>query len=180
MEEGDYMANSLKGEYKKLLDRKVRIESEMPKLAYGYISRKTIRNKPYLYLQKRLSGKVVSQYIKSNEVKEITRQVAIRKKYEAELPKINARLKELEQAALILDKTISRELMLLKICAGMDSIDADQKQCSSYFASAMNAIEGIHVSEQTAKDINDWQKGNKPFLIIFEDTLKRYGIDLEV
>ena len=167
-------------EYKNLLERKVKLETELQTLVQGYISKKTIKGKTYCYLQNRVGGKLISQYLKSEEVDEITEQIARRKQYEAELPKLKARLSELEQAARLLGKNISRQLMLLKLSTGMDSLSAEQKRRSSSFAGVMNAVEGIPVSEQTAQDIAAWQNGNKPFLSIFEATLKRYGFFAEV
>ena len=174
------MAVSLVADYKKLLNRKVQIESELLNLARGYISRKTIRGKTYLYLQSRTSGTYASRYLKSEETDTVIKQIALRKQYESELPKINVRLEELEQASRLLDKGISRELMLLKITDGMDIIDSAQKERSASFATAMNAIEGIPISYQTAQDISDWKQGNKSFLTIFEVTLRRYGFVSEV
>lgn len=167
-------------EYKNLLERKVKLETELQTLVQGYISRKTIKGKRYCYLQNRVGGKLISQYLKSEEVDEVKEQIARRKQYEAELPNLKARISELEQAAGLLGRDISRQLILLKLSAGMDGLTADQKRRSSSFADAMNAVEGIPVSEQTARDIVDWQNGNKPFLSIFEATLKRYGFSAEV
>lgn len=167
-------------EYKNLLERKLELETELQTLVQGYISKKTIKGKTYYYLQNRVGGKLISQYLKSEEVDEIIERIARRKQCEAELPKLKARLSELEQAAELLGKNISRQLMLLKLSTGMDSLTAEQKRRSSSFAGAMNAVEGIPVSEQTAQDIVDWQNGDKPFLSIFEATLKRYGFSAEV
>ncbi|MEA5074220.1 MAG: hypothetical protein VB030_08605 [Eubacterium aggregans] len=167
-------------EYKNLLERKVKLETELQELVQGYISNKKIKGKTYCYLQNRVDGKLTSQYLKSEEVDVVAEQIVRRKQYEAELPKLKARLSELEQAAGLLGKKISRQLMLLKLSTGMDSLTAEQKRRSSSFAGAMNAVEGIPVSEQTAQDIVDWQNGNKPFLSIFEATLKRYGFSAEV
>lgn len=167
-------------EYKDLLDRKLELETELQSLVQGYISNKTIKGKTYCYLQNRVDGKLTSRYLKSEEVDVVTEQIARRKQYETELPRLKARLSELEQAAGLLGKNISRQLMLLKISSGMDSLTAEQKRRSASFAGAMNAVEGIPVSEQTARDIAAWQNGSKPFLSIFEATLKRYGFSAEV
>lgn len=167
-------------EYKDLLERKSKLETELQALVQGYISKKTIKGKTYCYLQNRVGGKLTSQYLKSEEVDAVTEQIARRKECEAELPRLRARLSELEQAAELLGKNISRQLMLLKLSSGMDGLTAEQKRRSSTFAGAMNAVEGIPVSEQTAQDIVAWQNGNKPFLSIFEATLKRYGFSVEV
>lgn len=174
------MDNMVLSEYKDLLERKLVLETELQSLVQGYISNKTIKGKTYCYLQNRVDGKLTSQYLKREEVDKITEQIARRKECEAELPKLKARLNELEQAAGLLGKNISRRLMLLKLSAGMDSLTAEQKRRSSSFAGAMNAVEGIPVSEQTARDIVAWQSGNKPFLSILEATLKRYGFSAEV
>lgn len=174
------MEHMVLSEYKDLLERKLELEIELQSLVQGYISNKTIKGKTYCYLQNRVDGKLTSQYLKREEVDKITEQIARRKKCEAELPKLKVRLRELEQAAGLLGKNISRQLMLLKLSAGMDSLTAEQKRRSSSFAGAMNAVEGIPVSEQTARDIVAWQSGNKPFLSIFEATLKRYGFSAEV
>jgi hypothetical protein len=174
------MAASLIKEYKKLIYRKTQIELDLPSLVHGYISKKTIRGKKYLYLQSRNSGKLTSRYLKSDEIETIAKQLALRKKYKAELPGLIIRLKELEQAAQLLDKGISRELMLLKISSGMDNLDTAQKERSSSFAIAMNAIEGVPVSEQTAQDIIDWQHGSKSFLAVFKAALRRYGLPQQV
>lgn len=167
-------------EYKDLLERKLKLETELQTLVQGYISKKTIKGKTYCYLQNRVDGKLTSQYLKSEGVDTVIEQIARRKQCEAELPKLKARLSELEQAAELLGKNISRQLMLLKLSSGMDGLTAEQKRRSSSFAGAMNAVEGISVSEQTAQDIVDWQNGNKPFLSVFETTLKRYGFSAEV
>lgn len=174
------MEHMVLAEYKDLLERKLEMETELQSLVQGYISNKTIKGKTYCYLQNRVDGKLTSRYLKSEEVDVVTEQIARRKECEAELPKLKARLSELEQAAGLLGKNISRQLMLLKLNAGMDRLTAEQKRRSSSFASAMNAVEGIPVSEQTARDIAAWQNGIKPFLSIFEETLKRYGFSAEV
>ena len=122
-----------------------------------------------------MPNKIASSYLKSRDVDNISKQIALRRQYEAELPQINLRLGELEKAAKLLGKKNVRELMLLKISIGMDSISAEQKERSISFAHCMNAIEGVPVSEQTEQDIADWKQGKKSFISIFEATLKRYG-----
>lgn len=174
------MEQMVLSEYKNLLERKLKLETELQSLVQGYISNKTIKGNTYCYLQNRVGGKLTSRYLKSEEVDAVTGQITRRKECEAELPKLKARLSELEQAAGLLGKNISRQLMLLKLSTGMDSLTAEQKRQSSSFASAMNAVEGFPVSEQTTQDIAAWQNGNKPFLSIFQATLKRYGFSAEV
>lgn len=162
-------------EYKTLLERKAAIDAALPMLPQGYISHKNINGKTYAYLQNRIAGKVVSEYLKGNDAERISEQLATRRQYESELPALCKRLGELEQAARLVGNGFDRTLMLLKSSVGMDEIDTVQKEKCVSFANAMNAIEGVPVSQQTAKDISDWQRGKKSFLSVFEATLKRYG-----
>lgn len=174
------MTNSIVTEYKNLLDTKISIESSLSLLPIGYISQKLIKGKTYCYLQTRVSGKLTSRYLKADEVASVTDQIALRKKQEAQLPQIALRLGELEQAALLIDKRLSRQLAILKLSAGMDNMDAAQKERSASFAGAMNAIEGIAISKETEQDIMQWKAGSKSFLSVFETTLRRYGFSQEV
>lgn len=162
-------------EYKALLERKTLIEAELPTLPHGYISHKTINGKVYDYLQSKVSGKTVSEYLKGNDAERIGKQLSLRKQYEAELPELNKRLGELEQAARLIGNGLDRTLLLLKSSAGMDRLDAGQKERCISFADAMNAIEGVPVSSETAAGINEWRNGRASFLSVFEATLKRYG-----
>lgn len=174
------MVNPIVKEYKTLLEQKQKLESALLALPQGYISQKTIKGKTYCYLQQRASGKLVSRYLKADEVTEVTKQITLRKRYEMELPKVLFRLGELEQAAGLVDKNISRGLLRLKISAGMDIISATQKENSFAFACAMNAIEGIPITGEAAQDIARWKDGSSSFLSVFETTLKRYGFPTEV
>ncbi len=171
---------SLVNEYKELLEQKVLIESELQRLARGYISKKKISGREYCYLQCKNDGKVTSEYLKSDDVQRITDELALRKKYEADLPVIDARLAELENAAQIIGKGTDRTLMLLKISAGMDSMGQDEKDECISFANAMNAIEGVPASEQTADELAQWQCGAKSYMAVFSATLRRYGFAVEV
>lgn len=174
------MINPIVKEYKSLLEQKQKLEFELSTLPQGYISQKNIKGKSYCYLQQRLSGKLTSRYLKADEVTVVTKQITLRKRYEAELPQITARLGELEQAAHLMDKNISRGLLRLRISAGMDGISTSQKELSFSFASAMNAIEGVPITGEAAQEIARWQDGYSTFLSAFESTLKRYGFPTEV
>ncbi|MEG0835614.1 MAG: hypothetical protein RR413_09245 [Christensenellaceae bacterium] len=167
-------------EYKELLRQKNEIEQTLPSLPAGYISRKTIKEKQYYYLQNRVDGKITSKYLKENEVDTINEQVERCRKYKAELPKIEARLKELEQAAKLIDKSIARNLTLLKLSCGMDSLSSVQKERSASFANALNAIEGVYASKTTQQNIDKWKTGNESFISIFQSTLNMYGFAAEV
>ena len=167
-------------EYKELLAAKLEIEQNLSVLPKGYISKKTIGGKQYLYLQTRNGDTVESKYIKAEEVEEITNQLSLRKEYEAELPDILIRLADIETAAELLDKALLRKLKMLKLTSGMDSISVDEKEKRISFSDAMTSIEGVPVSERVKNDLANWKKGNITFLSVFEQTLRRYGFVTEV
>ncbi len=167
-------------EYKKLLALKFEIEQKLNVLPKGYISKKTIGGKQYLYLQIRNGNTIESKYIKADEVEELTKQLSLRKEYETELPKILSRLADIETAAELLDKSLLRKLKMLKLTIGMDNISATEKEKRISFSDAMTSIEGIPVSEMVKNDLNNWKNGKITYVSIFEQTLKRYGFVTEV
>ncbi len=171
---------SLVNEYSQLLERRCKIGAYLETLPKGYISEKTINGKQYSYLQNKIDGKLTSLYLKADEVDQVHSQLAQRKQYEAELPEIDLRIGELEQAAKLIGKGVDRMLLLLKISAGMDDLAQEQKIQSISFANSMNAVEGVPVTEQTAAEISLWQNGQKSFQAVFSATLKRYGFAVEV
>jgi len=167
-------------EYKELLLQKNKIEHTLPSLPEGYISTKTIKERRYYYLQNRVDGKIVSKYLKENEVDIIKEQVELCKQYKLQLPQIEARLKELERAAKLIDRSIARNLILLKLSCGMDSLSSVQKERSASFANALNAIEGVYASKTTQQNVNKWKNGDESFISIFQFTLNMYGFTAEV
>ncbi len=171
---------SLVDEYSQLLERKQKIETDLDALAKGYISEKTINGKRYSYLQIKIGGRLTSSYLKAEDADNIRSQLALRREYETELPEIEARIQQLEQAAKLIGVGMERTLMLLKISSGMDLLAQEEKAQSLAFANSINALEGIPVSKETASDIALWQEGKKPFQTVFSATLKRYGFAVEV
>lgn len=174
------MDNAIVSEYARLLEKKARLQKGLSVLPQGYISKKNINGKTYHYLQNRVAGKMTGEYLKKDEVDRVSEQIRLRKQYEAELPKLNTRLNELEQAARLIGHGLDRQLLLLKLGAGMDQLSAEQKERCISFADAMNAIEGVPASVQTAKGLADWQDGKTAYLSVFEATLRRYGFGAEV
>lgn len=172
--------NDIIFEYKELLAEKLEIEQNLAVLPRGYISKKTIGGKQYLYLQTRNGDTVESKYIKAEEVEELTDQLSLRKEYEAELPEVLLRLSKIETAAELLDKALLRKLKILKLASGMDSISAEEKEKRISFSDAMTSIEGVPVSDRVKSDLDNWKNGNITFLSVFEQTLRRYGFVTEV
>lgn len=167
-------------EYKELLASKLEFEQKLSVLPKGYISKKTIGGKQYLYLQTRNGDTVESKYIKAEEADEITKQISLRKEYEAQLPEVILRLADIETAAELLDKALLRKLKMLKLTSGMDSISIDEKEKRISFSDAMTSIEGVPVSDKVKNDLVNWKNGNITFLSVFEQTLRRYGFVTEV
>ena len=170
------MYSSIINEYVKLLSKKEELNNSISELPKGYISNKRINGKDYKYLQSRENEKIVSYYIKAEDEQYYVEAVAKRKECETELPLINKRLKEVEQAAEILEPALSRKLMLLKMCSGMDSLSAERKKESVIFSDTMTSIEGINVGPETRKALNDWIEGRISIFTVFEEILLKYGI----
>ena len=102
-----------------------------------------------------------------------------RAQYEAEKKQIAARIEQLEQAAKLIGQGLPCRFMLMKLSSGMDELQPEQRKHCSSFASAMNAVEGVMVSAETAEEIQQWHCGEKAFQTVFENTLRRYGFPME-
>lgn len=174
------MYSALINEYVKLLSKKEELQDSLSTLPKGYISNKKINGKDYKYLQTRKNDKIVSYYVKTDEAEYYVEAVTKRKECEQELPAINKRLKEVEQAAEILNPALSRKLMLLKLCSGMDSLSVERKRECFSFSDTMTSIEGVAVGTEVRKALNEWVDGKASILSIFEATLLNYGIDKEI
>ena len=147
----------------------------MRSLPKGYISKKTIRGNVQRYLQRREGSRLVGTYIRNDEAEAVQKKIERRKEIAMALPDIDAQLEALEQTAKLIGNDLFCRLMLYKLSAGMDELDADEKEKCASFGVAMNAIEGVSVSRETWKDIDAWKRGDLPFISVFESTLKRYG-----
>ena len=166
-------------EYCNLVSKKHAIETELTELPVGYISRKTIKNNIQYYLQRRVGTRVVGTYLRNDDVQKIADGIARRKECTEELDAIHTRIVQLEQAAELIDKNLYRQLTLYKLSYGMDTLTKQQKTVCVSFGSAMNAIEGVPMSTETDSEIEKWKNGDKSFMAVFEDTLRRYGFPVE-
>ena len=174
------MKNSVTQEYRDLISKKLFLEREVANLPIGYISKKTIKGRFQFYLQRREGNKVTSTYIKAEDVDRVSEGIDKRKRLLEELSLLDDRLKQLEQAAILIDRDLYCQLLLYKLSYRMDDLDTPERQVCSSFGSAMNAIEGVAISAETHNEIEKWKRGDKPFLTVFEDTLRRYGFPVEV
>lgn len=169
------MADLIINEYTTLTSRMALIEAALPKLTKGYISYKSIGNGRYPYLQKREGDKVTSQFLSNYEADMLKVDINLRKEYEAELVSIRQRTKELEQAAKLISKELYRQLLMIKLCSGMDELSSEGKTDCASFAVAMNAVEGVPASDDTAAYMKAWQNGEMAFSAVFASVMKKYG-----
>ncbi len=172
------MQNIIK-EYVELLKRKSEFSRVLSQFPKGYISEKKIGNKVYYYLQYRENGKIESRYIKPEEFDSTRRLTEARKNAEKYLPEIEKRLNEMEKAARLFGASVSRQLCMLKLCVGMDSIEKEKRESCISFSDAMTSIEGVPVSDALKTDLNSWKDGDVSFFDVYEQTLRRYGIEAE-
>ena len=86
----------------------------------------------------------------------------------------------MEQAAKLIGKNLYCKFMMMKLSVGMDDLDVEQRKLCSSFGAAMNAVEGVMISEETAAEIRQWHRNEKSFQTVYENTLLRYGFPLEV
>ena len=171
---------SVAKEYRALIDRKQMLEEKLSSLPVGYISKKVIKGKTQHYLQRREGNKIVSSYVHGEQLEDVSDALERRKTIIEELTDISKRLRQLEQAAELIDQNLFCNLMMYKLSSGMDSLSAEEKEVCSSFGHAMNAIEGVAVSKETGEEIEAWKNGKQSFLTVFENTLRRYGFPVEV
>ncbi len=173
------MRISIEAQYKKTLSRRSDIERELYGLPFGYISTKVIHGKTQHYLQKRVGKRVIGKYIPDDEVVSVKRGLSRRVELGEELLAVNARISELEAAAKLIDVKVYNKLLLLKACMPMEHLTAEERKKASSFAGAMNAVEGVHATQETQSAVEDWIAGEVSFLSVYENTLKKYGFPVE-
>ncbi len=174
------MAHSVAKEYKALIGKKVALENEIRALPVGYISQKNIKGKTQYYLQHRAGGRIVGTYIKASDAPAVRRGIDERKAKLLQIQEINERLAKLEEAAKIIGNDLYCQLSVYKLSGGMDTLELSQKEKCASFGTTMNAIEGIAMSEATAVRVEEWKKGSRTYLSVFEETLRHYGFPTEV
>ena len=67
------------------------------------------------------------------------------------------------------------KLLRIKLSGGMDSLSREERERAVSFGIALNAVEGVAATEQSASDIAAWCSGSISYLTAFETILKRYG-----
>lgn len=167
----------LYNEYKRLLSEKTAEAKNLSKLAEGYISEKNISNKKYYYLQKRIGGKLKSEYIKVDALESIRRQLAKRTSLAAKIAELDDRLSKIEAASSILSETLHHRILLLKRSTEMDMLAPNSRKRALGFADAMTALEGLPVSKDTRNSLEQWSEGRQSFLDGYIQTLAKYHMN---
>lgn len=173
------MKQSIKKEYTNLIKKKHSLKNELLVLPNGYISVKNINGNTQYYLQRREKDKIVSLYIKKDDLSKVESGIKRRKEICLEIQKINSRLKAIEDASKILDYNLYAQLIFAKMSFGVDELDYEEKSKCISFGYAMNGVEGVYISEEAQKELDEWKEGKRSFKSIFDDLLKRYGFPTE-
>jgi hypothetical protein len=163
-------------EYASLLQDKTTCRNKLALLRDGYISMKTISGKKYAYLQYRIDGKLLSEYVKDESLREIRGELDRRAEILGILREIDGRLDKIEAAAGILDSSLRRKLITLRRCAAMEELPAYARAKSLAFGSAMTTLEGIPVSEETEKNLSRWANGDLSFRESYLTALRAYNL----
>lgn len=169
------MYDALLKEYRTLRSKKVKMSAELAVLARGSISVKTIKGNEYCYLQCRDGGRVVSRYLKPDEITPVKKELAKRKRCEKELAGIDIRLGELEHAGRLIGHGLAQQMLRIKLASGMDDLSPTQREKAVSFGAALNAVEGVPATEQSASDLAAWCSGATSYLAAFDSILRRYG-----
>lgn len=114
------LERTLMEEYERLHSRLENIDTELKRLPKGYISKKCISDKNYYYLQRREQKKIVSEYLKADQVEQMRRMIAYRKMLEGERKDL---LKEFDRVRKILGIYTQEE----KIAVIKEGVDAAER-----------------------------------------------------
>ena len=68
------------------------------------------------------------------------------------------------------------KILRFKLSSGMDCLSREKREKAVSFGVALNAVEGLAATEQSASDIAAWCSGSISYLTAFETILKRYGL----
>jgi len=166
----------LYSEYTSLLSERSKYIEKSNTLKKGYISIKTISGKQYAYLQRKIDGKINSEYIKADMVPHIKSELHQRYEIKNKINRIDDRLARLETAVKGLDNSLYRKFIILKRCSEMDSMPMEMRRKTLDFSSAMTALEGIPASEETEIALSLWTAGQHSFIDSYLQTLAKFNL----
>ena len=168
--------NDLYIKYDTLTREKTNCQIALREIKHGYISTKTISGKKYNYLQSRVSGKLVSKYIKSGQLRKVRDDLDKRAELLERVKEIDEQLEKIEYAAGVLDNSLRRSLLTLRRCTMMETITLEERKKSLSFSSAISALEGIPTSKATERDLAQWETGKLSFFESYQRTLRKYHL----
>jgi hypothetical protein len=67
------------------------------------------------------------------------------------------------------------KLLRIELSSGMDRLSREEREKAVSFGVALNAVEGVVATEESASVIAAWCSGSISYLTAFETILKRYG-----
>jgi len=168
--------NDIYNEYTSLLRNKAICLNRLTELKAGYISTKTISGKRYFYLQHRVEGKLLSEYIKEERLSAVEDELEKRSGMLARIKEIDSRLNKIEAAAAILDDGLRRKLITLRRCSLMEAMPFEERGKSLAFGIAMTALEGIPASAATESNLSRWANGEFSFRESYLNTLRTHHL----
>lgn len=163
-------------EYNDLLSQKDGYLRTASSLKDGYISTKTISGKRYSYLQKRVDGKLNSEYIREDALPQVKSELQRRVEIGTAVDRIEEQLNRLETAVKVLDKALHHKLVVLRRCSVMDIMPMSMRKRSLEFGNAMTALEGIPASGDTETMLSLWAAGQQSFRDGYLQTLSKYHL----
>ena len=163
-------------EYSLLLSEQDENLKTLSALNDGYISKKQISGKQYFYLQKKVDGKVSSEYVREDLLPQVEAELQKRAIVEKTITQVDEKLNNLEAAAKVLDKALYRQLTVLRRCSLMDSLPVEERKKSLAFGNAMTALEGIPASENTEKSLSLWVLGKRSFKDGYLQALRSHNL----
>jgi hypothetical protein len=163
-------------EYTILLNERSISARAIAHLKSGYISTKTISGKQYSYLQNRVTGKLLSEYVPADALPQVCAELEERKQRKHKIADADKQLDRLEAAAGILDRTLRDKLVVLRRCATVDALPVEKRAKSIAFGNAINALEGIPADESVERNMNLWGNGSFSFLDSYLSTLRKYNL----
>jgi hypothetical protein len=123
-----------------------------------------------------VNGKLISKYIRDDNLPKIRDELDKRAKLKSKTNEIDDKLDKIEAAASILDSSLRRYLATLRRCAAMEAMTLVERSKSLAFGGAMAALEGIRASEETEANLACWAIGDFSFQDSYLNTLRAYHL----
>ena len=70
------------------------------------------------------------------------------------------------------------KLLRIELSSGMDRLSREEREKAVSFGVALNAVEGVAATEESASVITAWCSGSISYQTVLETILKRYGFPI--